>query len=216
MATDDDDDPKVKQLLDPATQADLARWFSLPSFQEVAEQPAREQVVDEEMKAVIERRDKALANVDPALVDSLFRAEHTPDALLKFKPTIDVIVDEQFGSVDEQMIDRVGSIADPREVEISEELRDDMKECTPQALLRDLHRAELYFDKQFERSDVTEGLRVDVVAEVATAMKTSWKLTELGPSPVAEGRALLADLRAQRRSKWTDVLPTLRNRRVNE
>jgi hypothetical protein len=215
MATDDED-PKVKQLLDPATQADLARWFSLPSFQQVAEQPAPPPVIDEEMKAAIERRDKALANVDPALVEALFRAEQKPEQLLKFKSTIDVIVDEQFGSLDEQMISKIGSIADPREVEIAEELRDDMKDCTPQALLRDLHRAELYFDKQFERTDVTEGLRVDVVAEVATAMKTSWKLTEPGPSPVAEGRALLADLRAQRRSKWTDVLPTLRNRRVSE
>ncbi len=215
MATDDED-PKVKQLLDPATQADLARWFSLPSFQQVAEQPAALPVIDEEMKAAIERRDKALANVDPALVEALFRAEQKPEQLLKFKSTIDVIVDEQFGSLDEQMISKIGSIADPREVEIAEELRDDMKDCTPQALLRDLHRAELYFDKQFERTDVTEGLRVDVVAEVATAMKTSWKLTEPGPSPVAEGRALLDDLRAQRRSKWTDVLPTLRNRRVSE
>jgi len=217
MAPDDDDDPKVKQLLDPATEADLARWFSLPSFQQLAEQPKPKQVVDEEMQAVIARRDKALASVDPAFVEALrMRNEERPAALVKFSQAIDVHVDEQFGTLDPSMIDRAMSIAEPREVEISDELRDDMKDCTPQALLRDLHRAEFDFDKTFEIVDMAAGQRLDIVAEVAQAMATSWKLPELGASPLVESRALFDGIRAQRRQRWTDFLPALPNRRVRE
>ncbi|HEY5924708.1 MAG TPA: hypothetical protein VIV11_23675 [Kofleriaceae bacterium] len=221
MAPEDDDDPKVKQLLDSttgtATDADLARWFSLPSFQQIAEQPSAEPVVDEEMQAVIERRERALASVDPRFVAALYeRNEDRPVTLLKFKPSIDVHVDEQFGMLDEAMIERAASIAEPREIEISDELRDDMNECTPQALLRDLHRAELDFDKQFEIVDFAAEQRFDIVAEVKTAMATSWKLPELGPSPFSASAAVLDGVRAQRRQRWTDVLPEMRNRRVRE
>jgi hypothetical protein len=218
MAPDDnDEDLKVKQLLDPATEADLARWFSLPSFQQLAEQPKPVDVVDEEQKAYIERRDKALASVDPALVESLrVRNEERPSTLTRFEAVIDVHVDDQFGMIDERMIERVGSIAEPRTRELSDDLRDDMKDCTPQALLRDLHRAELDFDKTFEIVDVAAAQRLDIVAEVATAMATSWKLPELGPSPLVESRALLDGVRADRRKRWTDLLPSLHNRRVRE
>jgi hypothetical protein len=213
----DDDDPKVKQLLDPTTEADLARWFSLPSFQELADQPKPHAVVDEEMQAVIARRDKALAAIDPQFVEALrLRNEERPARLVKFEVTIDTRVDEQFGLLDESMVDRAASIAEPREVEVSDELRDDMKDCTPQALLRDLHRAEFDFDKTFEIVDVAADQRFDIVAEVAQAMATSWRLPELGASPVIESCALLDGVRAQRRQRWTECLPALRNRRVRE
>ncbi|HEY5943997.1 MAG TPA: hypothetical protein VIV40_00825 [Kofleriaceae bacterium] len=217
MAPDDEDDPKVKQLLNPASPEDLARWFSLPSFQEVAERPKPQEVIDEEMQAVIARRDKALAAVDPAFVEALrLRNEERPLALVKFKAMIDVRVDEKFGTLDEAMIERAASIAEPREVEISEDLRDDMKDCTPQALLRDLHRAEFDFDKTFELVDVAADLRMDIVAEVSTAMATSWKLPELGVSPVIESTAIIDGVRAQRSRPWTELLPSLRNRTVSE
>ena len=216
MATDDDD-PKVKARLDSATEADLARWFSLPSFQQVAEQPKPAAVVDEEMQALIARRDKALAAVDPTFVAALHhRNEERPLSLLRFEAMIDVRVDENFGTLDAAMIYRASAIADPREVEISDELRDDLAECTPQALLRDLHRAELDFDKTFEIVDMAADQRLDIVAEVATAMATSWRLRELGGSPLTEGLELLEGVRAERRQPWTDVLPALKNRRVRE
>jgi hypothetical protein len=214
MATDDDD-RKVKDLLDPATEADLARWFGMPSFDQLAEQ--KPEVVDEEMQAVIARRDKALASVDPAFVERLrVRNEERPLSLLKFEAMIDVRVDERFGTLDETMVERAASIAEPREVEISDELRDDMKDCTPQALLRDLHRAEFDFDKQFEIVDFAAEQRFDIVAEVAQAMATRWKLPELGASPLAESEAILAGARAHRRRPWTEFLPDLRRRRVSE
>jgi hypothetical protein len=216
MATDDDD-LTVKQLLDPTTEADLARWFSLPSFQELAEAPASSTpVVDEEMQAVIERREKACAAVDPALLARIrARTVEPAETLVKFEAAIDVIVDEQFGTLDEAMIARASAIAEPREVELPDELIDDMKECTPQALLRDLHRAELDFDKTFEIVDAAADQRFDIVAEVADVMATRWKL-QMQASPVPEGLAVLDGLRAERRRPWTECLPALPNRRVRE
>lgn len=220
MSTDDED-LKVKQLLDAenaVSEDDLARWFTLPSFQQLAEQPPPTQpVVDEEMQAVIERRQRACAAVDPALLATLReRTEDKPETLIKFEAKIEVQVDEQFGALDESMVQRAYSIAEPREVEISDDLRDDMKDCTPQALLRDLHRAEFDFDKVFEIVDFAAEQRFDIVAEVKTAMATSWKLPDLGQSPLVESSEIVDAIRADRRRPWVEYLPALRNRRVQE
>jgi hypothetical protein len=90
-----------------------------------------------------------------------------------------------------------------------------MRDVTPQALLRDLHRPELPFEKQFELVDHGAELRRDIVAEIETAMATDWKLPPLGVSPWHEARQLLAELRAERRRAWTgERLAQLPNRRV--
>ena len=219
MATDDE--LKVKQLLEPSSEVPeeaLARWFSLPSFQQLAEQPpAPPPVVDEEMAAVREQRARALAAIDPALVASIReRTEERSATLIKFEAKIDVHVDEQFGAVDEGMVARAHSIAEPREVEISDQMRDDLNECTPQALLRDLHRAVFDFDKQFELVDVSAEQRLDIVAEVKSAMATRWTLPDLGPSPFRQSRAVVEELRAHLRRPWTEGLATLPNRSVRE
>ena len=67
MATDDDDDLKVKQLLDPATEADLARWFSLPSFQQLAEQstPIGPVIDEASLKKIHERRPETSPKTSP-------------------------------------------------------------------------------------------------------------------------------------------------------
>jgi len=104
--------------------------------------------------------------------------------------------------------------AEPREVEISEELRDDLKECTPQALLRDLHRPELMFEKLFEVIDIAAEQKFDIVAEVDAAMKMNLKLPPLGLSPFEEERRLLVQDRANRRLPWTTI--KLRNRTVTD
>lgn len=217
-----DDEPKVKQLLegtalsevvDAATQRELERWFGLPSFDQLAEQPPPPPE-DAELALLRERRDKALAAIDPAMVERhRVRTEVHPETLLRFAATIDVRVDPDIALFDLAMIER--AIAEPREVEIPEELRDDLKECTPQALLRDLHRPELEFTKQFEIVDAAAEQRLDIVAEVASAMATSWKLPPLGVSPWQETRTLLAEVRAERGKPWVDVLRLpLPNRRV--
>ena len=215
----EDEDKRVKDLITEATRADLERWFGLPSFTELAEQgKAVEPAADDpEMVRVREQREKALAAVDPAFVASIVqRVETNPETLLELELTLDVHVDPDIALFDQAMADRAATIADPREVEISEELRDDLRECVPQALLRDLHRPETDFEKTFEVVDMAAEQRMDIVAEVDTAMRTSWQLPPLGRSPFVETRELLAEVRRERRRPWPEVWASLplANRKV--
>jgi hypothetical protein len=213
----DDDDKRVKDLLDSAAQADLERWFGLPSFEQLAEQQPAAREEDPEVAAVREQRAKAIAAVDPKLLERIiYRVEQRPEQLLELELDIDVHVDPTIALFDEAMLANVATFADPREVEISEDLRDDMKECTPQALLRDLHRPELDFEKTFEVVDAAAEQRLDIVAEVATAMRTSWRLPPLSASPFVESRKLLADARATRNRPWADAVKGMPNRTVQE
>jgi hypothetical protein len=219
MAPNDPDDKKVKDLIEDATRAELERWFGLPSFTELAEQgkPAAPLQEDPEMVAVRERREKALAAVDPMLLDSIhYRTEVHPETLLKLELTLEVRADRDVALFDHAMVDRAAMIAEPREVEISEELRDDLKECVPQALLRDLHRPETDFEKTFEVVDIAAEQRFDIVAEVARVMRTSWALPPLGKLPLAETRELLAEVRRERQQPWPELFASLRlaNRKV--
>ncbi|HEY0251644.1 MAG TPA: hypothetical protein VGC41_08960 [Kofleriaceae bacterium] len=109
------------------------------------------------------------------------------------------------------MAERGHQLAEPREVEISEELRDDLKDCTPQALLRDLHRPKTMFEKSFEVVDFAAEQTLDIVAEVDAAMKMNLKLPPLASSPFEEERLLLAQDRAHRRAPWTAI----RNRKAD-
>lgn len=214
----DDDDPKVKQLLESEpTQADLERWFSLPSFQQVEEEKKPEQpAIDPDIQAVIDRRAKALEHVDPAFVEAVhLRTDQNPRDLIHFKPSLEVHIDENFGTFDEGMVSKVAAITDPRIYGLPEDLQDDMRDCAPQALLRDLHRPEQEFEKRFDLVDVVGEQRLDAVAEVASAMKTSWKLPAI-VHPHAEAREVLAALRVAHRRSWVEYLPHLQNRRVRE
>jgi hypothetical protein len=220
--TDDNDDRKAKDVIDAATQRDLERWFGLPTYTQLADEGKQAQVptpeIDPEMAAVIERRDKALANVDPLLLEALYARYANPEAIIVFEKTIDVKVAEtDFGAVDEQLVQRTNVIAEPREYEPSDELRDDMKECTPQALLRDLHRPEKYFDKELVRPDLEEeGLApIDVVKEVQTAMTTRWTLPPPTPALV-EATRLWTAMRIERARNWLEYLPKLPNRSTVE
>ncbi|HET9621396.1 MAG TPA: hypothetical protein VFP84_08530 [Kofleriaceae bacterium] len=208
--SDDAGDKKVKELLDAGTRADLERWFGLPSFEELAERgvkPAEPPPEDPEMLEVRKKRAEALAAVDPALVEAHRRRTEPPPDLIKFTPNLTLRVDPDFSTIDLQMIESQHTIAEPREVEISEDLRDDLHDCTPQALLRDLHRPELTFDKVFEIVDVAADQRLDIVATVAEAMRTRWTLpaTGFGPSPLAQARGLIRELRDVRHSPWGEI-----------
>lgn len=218
---DNHDDIKVKQLLDGgksmadvvdlATQRELQKWFDLPSFEQVREeQPAAE---DPEFLELRERRAKACAAVDPVLLEAIYtRREITPETLIRNTFHVDIHVDPSILQFDIAAAERHLQHAEPREVEISEELRDDLRECTPQALLRDLHRPELMFEKQFEVIDVAAEQQLDIVAEVDAAMKMNLRLPPLGLSPFEEERRLLQQDRENRRTPWTN----LRNRTVTD
>lgn len=216
MDRDNPDDQKVKDFIDAATQAQLEQWFGLPSFDQAADAPPATSE-DPDVVATRERRAAAIAAVDPALVEAHRRRVEVDEArLFYYKPDIVLTIEKPCGLLDQELLDRQASIAEPREVEISEELRDDLKDCTPQALLRDLHRPELDFEKTFEVVDMAAEQRLDAVAEVALAMTTSWKLPPLDASPFIEGRKLMAELRAARTQPLDQLLAQLPNRRVSE
>jgi hypothetical protein len=211
---DNQDDKKVKDLLDAATRAELERWFNLPSFEQLADRGVQPEPPPEDpaAAAVRERRAAAIACVDPALLEAHRRRVEPPDDLIKFKAMIDVRVDPDIATIDLAMIERQHAVGEPREVERPQDLEDDLNDCTPQALLRDLHRAELTFDKVFEIVEGNAGQRFDIVRAVAEAMATRWTLPPFGPSPFHEGRALLLELRDDRHRPWTEI--KLPNRRV--
>ena len=218
MPGDNDDDRKVKDMIDAATRAELERWFGLPSFQQLADQPQPEPegaLADPAVQRVAKQREAALAEIDPALVAAIYaRTDDHHDRIIQFKPSIDIHVNEDIGVIDAALIEKVA--AEPREYELGDELRDAMSECTPQALLRDLHRPELDFEKQFEIVDAAAEQRIDVVAEVKSAMATSWKLPPLEASPLLASTGDLAEVRRIRAQPWTSYLHVMRNRQVRE
>ncbi|MDB4959458.1 MAG: hypothetical protein JWO36_7027 [Myxococcales bacterium] len=221
-----DDEPKVKDLLagrslsaavDAATARELEKWFGLPSFEQLAEQPVAPD--DPDMLAARERRDKAIAEVDPKLLASIrHRTEDNPESLLKFAMMIDVRLDPDMPLFDYAMAESHHKIAEPRERERPTDLEDELKECTPQALLRDLHRAETDFEKTFELVDNAAAQRYDIVAEVAAAMAMSFRLPALDRLPRHDAAALWDEARAERRKPWPALFASmpLANRTVQE
>jgi hypothetical protein len=218
MATDDDD-KRVKDVIGETSLADLQRWFGLPSFTEVEEKggpPAAPE--DPEMVAVQERRKRALAAIEPAFLDGLNHRAEKPWSLIRFKPLIDVKVKVDMTMVDIAMVEGLRAIAEPREIQRPEVIDDDLTERTPQALLRDLHRVESFFDKMFEIDGTAAEQRLDIVAEVNEAMATNWKLPPLPPPVGTELVAMFAEVRAERTQPWADLPKRNRlpNRRVSE
>jgi hypothetical protein len=211
MATDDPDDPNDQRAkdvlageLDPKTRADLERWFGLPSFEQLAEQGATAPEQDIEITLRQERQQKALEAVDPAMLEAHRQRTEPPEDLFVFRPSIDVLVDPSIAQLDLTMVD--ATIAEPRYREIPEPLLDDLKTCTPQALLRDLHRPEIDFEKIFEVVDMAAEQTLDIVAEVAKAMATNWKLPPPMGTPYTEVRQLLRDHAAELRQPWAPLI----------
>jgi hypothetical protein len=207
--TDERKDPTVKELLgnrgqleevvDAETAARLARWFAQPA----TEAPPPAEDADPEMTEARERRAQAIANVDPRFVDAVYARHAVPPDLVKFEGTLEVRIAE-ISVFDERMIER--RWPEPREVEISEDLRDDLRECTPQALLRDLHRAETYFDKQLELIDFASEARADASKTVAEMMRTSWTIARFELTAWEEGHVALDNMRAEREQRWDVVV----------
>ena len=214
----DNDDKTVKELIDEGTRADLEKWFSLPSFQQLAETqkpppPAEE---DPDRVAFRKRRAEALAAVDPGLLAAHRRRVERQRELQLFKPEIETRARIDITLIDQASIDRGHSIAEPRTYELPGDLEDALAERTPQALLRDLHRPELIFEKMFEILDLTAENRVDLRGIIREAMAFRRSSTRPIESKVREARALLLEIRKERRAPWTALTSKMRNRRVTE
>ena len=212
----DKTEKKVKELIDGATRAELARWFGLPSYDALAEQGVHPEPPPEDSRSAERRKqqDTALAAIDPALVEAHRRRTERLAGTIKPPPEVTLRADPSIMQLDTAMIAQLGAIADPREVVRPPDLEDALRDCTPQALLRDLHRPELQFDKAFERVDLLATYRIDLAANIDQVMATSTKLGPPQTSLFDEGYALLQELRAERKQPWINI--EMPRRRVTE
>lgn len=217
----DNDDKTVKELIDAATRAELEKWFSLPSFQQLAEQDAAAAArpptaAEEERAAYRVRLDAALEAVDPGLLEAHGRRIERLHAIKGFKAEIDTHIDPSIMRFDEAMVDNAYTIAEPRSYEMPSDRTDNLNECTPQALLRDLHRPELTFEKTFEVVDPTVENRVDRHAIIAEALAFRRASLDKSAPEIREARALLLEVRKARRRPWIELTKHMPNRRVKE
>ncbi len=215
----EDDDRKVKDMIGTTSVADLQRWFGLPSFTELEEEGKQAAVPeDDPYKEARERRERALAAVETWFLDALARRAEKPWGLIKFKQIIDVHVRLDMALVDASAAESFRGAAEPREIERPEVIEDQLRERTPQALLRDLHRVESFFEKSYEIYDAEAAESVNVVAIVENAMGMDLKLPPLGEPPAAEFKRISAEVRAERTLPWADLPKRnrLHNRRVSE
>jgi hypothetical protein len=202
--------------LDLATQAKLARWFGadetgafsargLPddSDEDDADDGA-DAPDDGGDEARRTRRADALAAIDPALVARLAARATVDITTMSRLPPAPLVV-RDLSRVDPALIARTDAIAEPREVEIPEQLRDDLRECTPQALLRDLERPIFEFSIEFEHGLADEA-PLDAGAAARAAMATSSRRAPTAPLG-HELAAHAAAMRTLRATPWRD-LPT--------
>jgi len=207
---DTDDNRKVKDLLDPATRAELERWFRIPSFEQVADGAAPAAEPDDPALAEYRKRvAEALAAIDPEVLASYERRLELAGTIIKPEPPPPVV--PNISRLDLSMIAR--TVAEPRDYTRSEMIEDDLRDCTPQALLRDLHRPDVIFDKVFE-VDPDAAKRFDGTAVVEQAMATDWRLRQFPVLAHADGRTAFEELRAERRQPWAAL--KLPNRTVTE
>jgi hypothetical protein len=211
--TDDDrkSDPTVKQLLergnkpleevvDAETAAELARWFGLPSFVQVAEEQAKHEEPPPP-DPMTEERARVLDAISPSLFAAV-QSRNTPPEI-KFVATLEPFV-VTIATVATSDVGRRILAADATEREVYD-FHDELRECTPQALLRDLHRSEEDFEKRLEVIDYAAEQRLDAVKVVAETMATSWQIADLGPSQAVQRKQVVDEMRTTRKTPW-DVL----------
>lgn len=223
-------DPRVKELLerdqgkslkdivDEKTAAELQRWFGLPSFEQLEDEGVAARPISPQEEADRAKRQETLDAVAEWMLAGLDYRHHHAWDVVQFKPLIDVRVDPDMPLFAEAGLQRIRSNAEVRERERPEDIEEELKDQTPQALLRDLHRPELSFEIQYEVGEEMSEVVLDPVVEVRQAMATSWKLPNLGDPPGVALRKIFAAVREDLLIPWAD-LPTLvemPNRRVTE
>ena len=214
----DDDDKKVKDVLGETSLADLQRWFTLPSYTALAEEgKAAATPEDDQYKEVREKREKAMAAVEPWFLADLQRRHERWWSFAKFEAEIDVKIKPDLGLFDASMA-TTWATAEPRERERPIQLEDDMTDRTPQALLRDLHRVESYFDRRYEVYDEEAHQRFNIIGEAAKIMATDLKTLPRDNLPGTDLRAMMAEVLEERARPWSDVPKrhNLVNRRIQE
>jgi hypothetical protein len=205
MSTDDPDEPRVKDM-DPATIAQLASWFDLPSFAELEEGAARPPPEPTEAQKIQAHRAEVLAQIDPAFLAHIERHRRETEALRKVRPP-----DRPWHAghkvtlFDDSTLPPPIDSDDLREVEIPGELRKDLKTCTPQAFLRDLYRPEKEFWAQIRSpwDDEDEPAPRDPMAPIRATIATRYRMAPVAPATVSI-TASIADLKGLLARPWQE------------
>jgi hypothetical protein len=209
----DGDEPRVRDLLraraEPdtgagddagaATELDdgaLAAWFERPSFAHLAELAAGTPAPpggrgardddDPELAAIKARRAAVTAQVDPALLERLYRhAHYDPTRLPPPLPGVDER--PSILAFDEAAIPAPPDPNDPdqwRQYERGDAIDDDLRVNTPQAFLRDLHRpvTEFYISHEPAFGDLEDAGSLDVGARaVRDVLTTRYEIDTISP-----------------------------------
>jgi hypothetical protein len=154
-----DDPDTYREALDPTTLAELQRWFGLPSAMELPVEP-------EPQSDLSPRRRAAINNVDPGLLKYVQRVADRLPEMVEI-PNLDLHMDEAMTTGPEQF-SAAGRLGEPPPYDLPNDIEFSLREVVPQALLRDLHRPEQYFDLYLERSETAEVI-LDVHANVVSA-----------------------------------------------
>jgi hypothetical protein len=235
MTDDHDKDPKVKalverdpsqkldDLVDAETAAQLERWFGLPSFTQVEEGEvvlaAPPPVVDDAYAEVRERRKKLLAEVDVELVARIEQRHVPREDLFIFKANIEPY-EGKINLVDLDDIERRGAIVEERWIQRPGDIVDALDENAPQALLRDLHRAETEFSRT-QNDDWAidkpepEPFLMDIVEKIDQSMRVRYRMEPVQAPDITH---LLDETRSEIRQSWPELAKSgkLYNRRVTE
>lgn len=197
----------LEEKLDPATIAQLAKWFDLPSFAELEErqQAAEHPPLDEAAQARLDRHEAIAKIADETILSRMEGRKTAGDALVKPLPPLELNVGREILSSDPTWSDRASTVAEPREVNLPMWLEDIHKESAPQAILRDLHRPELDFYIRFEYGEQPRTIG-EVSKDLHTDIRASRKVTLDVPPSWTAARDAFAELRHWKAARW-DELP---------
>jgi hypothetical protein len=196
---------EVAAGLRPDEIAQLEAWFGRPSMTELVETgEVRLDMWGRPIDAEVERRrasarERAIEAVDPGMVDRLERHIPAGDRLLRFHASLEVHIDPAPFERPLITLNR----PDITEVERPEDLDDAMRECTPQALLRDLHRPDEEFSIQYERPEPVES-DADPFAEARRAIAAGYKYAP-EMRCLSQAQDALRPLREAKTSVWAEI-----------
>lgn len=213
--------------LSPEEVAQLAAWFDLPSFAELAESaPSADPaaafdeifssipgfyIPPEEIARVQKARAQALAAVDPSLVDYLERHLTTGDRLQRFRATLEVTL------TPDRLVRPFRPTASAEVAEASPPgwVADDLQHQVPQALLRDLHRPEIQIGAGEPGEPIEPGEPpFDPLGEVKAIVAARYRFDAYVPPALETAAEGLAELAAIKASPWSEIRTS--RRRVTE
>jgi hypothetical protein len=209
-------DSDVQAMLDPSTAAELAKWFGLPSFSELAERgeapPSAEPSSSENalFAEQLKAREAAMSAAQPAFLDSIERW-HLRNAQVRHDDSTAERALEKFAHVTtviEQFAHRM-VVQLPTDRERPYDLDDAVRTCTPQALLRDLFRPAEVFPRYLQLESTREP-----VFEHKPKVSTYFHMpvAQSFTSGFAELRESLTLIRELHATNWAELdLPNRKN-----